>query len=232
MEEFPAEDTRPREFRAPSGKRVVPTMHRVGAFGHTARQGRQALLIPCDEAMDVVALMPDAPLATAELDGETFADLLTGARFTEVDLYLPKVDLTAASELAAPLRALGAGPLFDSWLMVGKVLHQATLRVNEQGVEGAAATAVIAFMGSHDPREALVVRFDRPFLLAVRHRRTGLLLFLAEVSEPQDARRRGGPWRRPRRLVRGSVRGISTSAARGRPRGPRRARRRPRARRP
>jgi serpin B len=184
VEEFPADDTRPRKFRTPSGKQMVPTMHRVGTFGYAARRGWQAVLIPCDEAMDVIALRPDSPLATAELDGAAFADLLTGVRSTEVDLYLPKVDLTAATELTGQLRALGAGPLFDSWLMVEQVLHQATLAVDEQGVEGAAATMVFAIMGGHDPAEALVVRFDRPFLLAVRHRATGLLLFLAEVTEP------------------------------------------------
>ncbi|MCC8245239.1 serpin family protein [Saccharothrix luteola] len=183
-EDFPEEDTRPRKFRAPSGKRMVPTMRRTGASGYAARHGWQSVLIPCEEALDVVALLPDQPLATAELDGEALADLITGVRFTEVDLYLPKVDLEAGSALVEPLRALGAGPLFDSWLLVEQVLHQAKLTLDEHGVEGAAATTMIAAMGWHDPGEALVVRFDRPFLLAVRHRGTGLLLFLAEVTEP------------------------------------------------
>ncbi|WP_053716222.1 serpin family protein [Saccharothrix sp. NRRL B-16348] len=184
VEDFPEDDTRPRKFRTPSGKRMVPTMRRVGTFGHAARHGWQSVLIPCAEALDVVALLPDQPLATAELDGDALADLVTGVRFTEVDLHLPKVDLTEATELAEPLRALGAGPLFDSWLLVEQVLHQAKLALDEHGVEGAAATSAIAAMGWHDPREALVVRFDRPFLLVVRHRGTGLLLFLAEVVEP------------------------------------------------
>ncbi|MER5262437.1 serpin family protein [Actinosynnema sp. NPDC002837] len=184
VEEFPEDDTRPRKFRTPSGKRMVPTMHRTGALGYAARHGWRSVLIPCEEALDVVALLPDQPLATAELDGEALADLITGVRFTEVDLYLPKVALEAATELVEPLRALGAGPLFDSWLLVEQVLHQAKLTLDERGVEGAAATTMIAAMGWHDPEEALVVRFDRPFLLAVRHRRTGLLLFLAEVTEP------------------------------------------------
>ena len=183
-EDFPEDGTRPRKFRTPSGKRMVPTMHRLGTFGHAARHGWQSVLIPCEEALDVVALLPDRPLATAELDGEALADLITGVRFTEVDLYLPRVDLAAATELAGPLRALGAGPLFDSWLLVEQVLHQAKLTLDEHGVEGAATTAMIAAMGWHVPREALVVRFDRPFLLVVRHRGTGLLLFLAEVTEP------------------------------------------------
>jgi serpin B len=63
-------------------------------------------------------------------------------------------------------------------------VHRAKLTLDEHGVEGAAATSMIAEMGWHDPEEALVVRFDRPFLLVVRHRGTGLPLFLAEVVEP------------------------------------------------
>jgi serine protease inhibitor len=183
-EDFPEQDTRPRKFRAPSGKRMVPTLRRVGRFGHAARPGWQSVLIPCDGELEVVALLPDQPLATAGLDGGTLADLLTGVRFTEIELYLPKVDLDGAADLAEPLRALGAGPLFDSWLLVEQVLHRATLTLDEHGVEAAASTSMIAAMGWDDPEEALVVRFDRPFLLAVRHRGTGLLLFLAEVAEP------------------------------------------------
>ncbi|MFD1150552.1 serpin family protein [Saccharothrix hoggarensis] len=182
--EFPAEDTLPRKFRTPAGKVMAPTMRRVGTFSHVARHGWQAVRLPCTEAMDVVALVPDAPLAHARLDGETFADLLTGLSPTAIDLYLPQVDLTAATELADHLRALGAGPLFDSWLMVEKVLHQAKLTLDEQGVEGAAVTTMAAPMSAPPPREARPVRFDRPFLLAVRHRTTGLLLFLAELTNP------------------------------------------------
>ena len=61
----------------------------------------------------------------------------------------------------------------------------AVLRVDEQGLEGAAATAaVVSLTAAAPPSRPVVVRLDRPFLLLVRHRRSGEVYFLARVADP------------------------------------------------
>jgi serpin B len=67
---------------------------------------------------------------------------------------------------------------------VSEVLHQAVLRVDEQGFEGAAATALTMRLTSMIIDEPVAVTVDRPFLLLVRHAGTGAVYFLARVVEP------------------------------------------------
>ena len=73
----------------------------------------------------------------------------------------------------------------DPRLYVDDVVHEAVLRLDEQGFEGAAATAVVMRMTSFIPAEpARTVRVDRPYLLLVRHADTGAIFFLAQVAKP------------------------------------------------
>jgi serpin B len=61
------------------------------------------------------------------------------------------------------------------------------LTVDEAGLEGAAATAMmmtrLAAVGP--PPRPVRVRVDRPFLVLVRHRPSGALYFLARVTDPR-----------------------------------------------
>ncbi len=73
----------------------------------------------------------------------------------------------------------------DERLFVDHVIHEAVLRIDEQGLEGAAATAVMIRPGrSPRPTDPVVVTVDRPFLLAVRHARSKAIYFLAQVARP------------------------------------------------
>jgi serpin B len=60
------------------------------------------------------------------------------------------------------------------------------LTVDEQGLEGAAATGMVmrALALHRDLSEPVVVRVDRPFLFMVRHRPSGAVYFLARVTSP------------------------------------------------
>ena len=56
--------------------------------------------------------------------------------------------------------------------------------MDEQGFEGAAATALTMRLTSMIVDEPVAVTVDRPFLLLVRHAGTGAVYFLARVVEP------------------------------------------------
>ncbi|WP_112229105.1 serpin family protein [Lentzea atacamensis] len=51
---------------------------------------------------------------------------------------------------------------------------------------GAAATPVVLTRGARPrrPADPIVVQVDRPFLLAVRHARSGAIHFLPQVAHP------------------------------------------------
>jgi serpin B len=158
--------------------------------------------VPALGGCAAVALLPDAGLPAAEaaltapvLDG-LLARLDEPAARTRVELRMPRFAVRAAAGLVEPLRTLGVHRAFSadadlSGLVGGlrarisEVRHEAVLRVDESGLEGAAATAVMiarAAFAREDP--PVPVRLDRPFLLLVRHQRSGVIYFLARVTEP------------------------------------------------
>ena len=66
--------------------------------------------------------------------------------------------------------------------------HAATIAVDEEGTEAAAATAVLADVASAPagppPPPPYVFRADRPFLCAVTEAESGAVLFLGRYAGP------------------------------------------------
>jgi serpin B len=58
------------------------------------------------------------------------------------------------------------------------------LKLDEQGLEGAAATAIMMRVVWASREEPLPVLVDRPFLLVIRHANAKAVYFLARVTDP------------------------------------------------
>lgn len=134
-----------------------------------------------------------APGDTALPDARTLGRLYGKAGMREVRLFLPRFEVRSALQLRPPLTELGVRQVFtdradltgitDASLMVDQVIHQAVLRADESGAEGAAATAVTMRLTSFRPPEPpLELRVDRPFLVILRN--AGAILFLAHITDP------------------------------------------------
>jgi serpin B len=120
----------------------------------------------------------------------------TGAEGTaEGTLSIPKLELRWRASLVPALQALGMTDAFDAALadfspmaddgaadgfVVADVVHEAWMKLDEQGTEAAAATAVIV----NDTAAALPLVCDHPFLIVIRDDLTGSLLFVARVMDP------------------------------------------------
>lgn len=196
-EPFKEAATEDKPFHAPGGTRDVPTMHAGFRCGYGAGDGWQVVTLRTAGSAEAVILLPDGELAGAEqaLDGRSLAALLSKVSQQRVELFLPRFEVTGKADLLHPLASLGVGriftpaadfsPLTDSRLCVSKAVHQAVLRVDESGLEGAAATALVMRMAGV-VRDAPPIRVDvdRPFLFLVRHRESGALYFMARVVTP------------------------------------------------
>ena len=66
-------------------------------------------------------------------------------------------------------------------LFIGKVIHQASITVDEAGTEAAAATAVAMVTGMPNPIE---ITIDRTFIYMIRDKQTGSTLFLGRIKNP------------------------------------------------
>ncbi len=190
---FPQEATGPEEFHAPAGTHPVPTMRLKERLAYAERDGWRMVTLPtaADVVVDVL-LPPDGGRLTAD----TLTRLSGAATTTLVDLALPRFRVTTELELNGPLRTLGMASAFlpneadfsgittDDRLYVSNVVHQTVLRVDEQGFEGAAATALVMRAVAMVVADPVPFRVDRPFLVLVRHRDTGVIYFLARVTDP------------------------------------------------
>ncbi|MQA11996.1 MAG: serpin family protein [Pseudonocardiaceae bacterium] len=194
---FAEEHTEPAPFHSPGGAREVATMRQTEQLGYAARDGWQVVQLPAEGGVQAVVLLPDGELSAAEptLDVPRLAELLDAPEPARVDLRMPKLDLGANAELTAPLAGLGVRSVFspaadltglspDPRLVVSSVLHESVLKLDEDGLEGAAATAVLMRLVSMPTGTPIEVRVDRPFLLLVRHAETGAVYFLCRVVEP------------------------------------------------
>ncbi len=68
-------------------------------------------------------------------------------------------------------------------LGITDVIHKAYIDVNEEGTEAAAATGVVVGTTSLGP-PPVVFRADRPFLFLIRDTRSGSILFLGALHNP------------------------------------------------
>ena len=199
---FPARATADAPFYpgdAGGAPLTVPTMRLTSDLAYLRADGYQAVLLPYKEsrlAMAVVLPEADPPAALAPRLARGLAPLLTGATRQSVALSLPKFRQRAGFGLIPVLQQLGVEDAFTSAadfsgitsavrLVIGAVVHQAYIDVDEQGTEAAAATAVamrpMALRRGPEPVRMIV---DRPFLFAITDTATGLPLFLGQVTRP------------------------------------------------
>lgn len=201
LQAFPEAATRPAPFHAPSGTRDVRTMHlQEDHLPYAEAEGWRLLTLATRSEVVADVLLPDDDLATAEpaLTPERLARLYAATRPTKVELALPRFRLEVSLPgLKQVFRRLGVTAAFDRGasdftgmtsarepVWIEEILHKAVLRLDEDGLEGAAATAVlmrtVAMVGGGPIR----FHVDRPFLVVVRHAETGAVYFLARVVEP------------------------------------------------
>lgn len=203
---FEAEATRPLPFTLADGSRItVPLMAQTDAFRHYRGRGFAALDLPYrDGGYVMTVLLPDEAdglpalersLTPALLD-RTFA-ALDRAEPVRVDLLLPKLELRTDYLLGETLQAMGMALAFSNRadfsgigeppMRIGQVIHQTFLRIDEEGTEAAAATAIVEIVITGARIQARPVTFhaDHPFLLLLRDRETGAILFMGRIARPQ-----------------------------------------------
>lgn len=194
---FPPRRTAPAPFYGPAGAIAVETMRVTASMQYAHAPGWQIVDIPAAAGVSATVLLPDDSLDDAEhtLTGSRFLALIQAARPRRVDLSLPRLRQRARLSLTQVLKDSGVHTLFDQRadltglaqgpLAVSDVLHESVLQVDERGLEGAAATAATVARSAAVREEPIIVRIDRPFLLAVRHQVSGVVYFLARVTRPR-----------------------------------------------
>jgi serpin B len=196
---FEKEATSDQSFAAPAGSKSVPFMHATESYRYVETDAASAVEIPLsipDLALEIVLPTGDLAAFEAGLTGASLDQLLAGLEPTGLNLALPKFKLEPATDgsVMKPLQALGMKQAFlgtadfsgitDSFhLTIADVVHKTFFEIDEDGLEAAAVSAVIAVDESASFAETSMV-VDRPFFVVLRDVQTRSVLFLGHVVDP------------------------------------------------
>jgi serine protease inhibitor len=113
---------------------------------------------------------------------------------------LPRFELEWGAALDGVLDRMGMTLAFDRYqadfrdmhtapeqVYIDRVVHRSLLRVDEEGTEAAGVTVAVAQFLNGVPIEPTPLVVDRPFLVAIRERLSGVILFLGAVYDPEPA---------------------------------------------
>jgi serpin B len=195
---FDLAQTRPAPFQGADGSSAMVDMMNVRTrlpYAH-GPWGEAVQLPYAGGQWSLVAVLPPEESARRERSlGQEWLEEIDGAlREQTVALGFPRFTTGLSVDLKPLLQELGMVQAFDiqaadftgidesRMLFLDATRTQAFMTVNEEGTEVAAGTAaVFAEKSASLPRE---VRFNRPFLFAIRHRTTGVVLLLGRISMP------------------------------------------------
>ena len=195
--------TEPGTFHAPDGDMTVDYMQQTFSGSsivkgdgylrfslYLSRVGRMTFVLP-DEGVSLESLLGSPEkIHTLLHEGETMR--------ADVHVKLPKFSFYDSMELSKILQSLGLATSFtdsaDFSAMcnlpanISRVLQESYIGVDEDGVEAAAYTMVVAVDGCPMPEELPEIDFhlERPFLFAIEGR-DGTVLFIGTVTEPTPA---------------------------------------------
>lgn len=198
---FDSDDTREQPFRRADGSTVTVDMMSISdvefgfGYGNVGDAGYAAVDLPYGGgAFSMLAVVPDGDVRelAASLDADALERIVAGLHPTVVDgVSIPKFELSYDGYLNDALKRMGMevaftpaadftrlSPIGDR-LCITFVRQKTFMEVDERGTRAAAVTAVGIGLESFTGLTA-----DRPFLIALRERLSGTILFLGVVGDP------------------------------------------------
>jgi len=183
---------------------TVSMMHQKNTFPYALSDSVQILELPYSgKDISMLVLLPEKSKGLARLETDLTAEKLSlwtdALKPQTVRVFLPKFTMSSTLRLDDSLKKLGMTDAFDPGtadfspmtvnkdkLFIGAVVHKAFVDVNEAGTEAAAATGVLVGLTSAVRAPTPVFRADHPFIVLIRANRSGSILFMGRVSEPDN----------------------------------------------
>jgi serine protease inhibitor len=196
---FDPAQTRPEQFHLVGGKSVDASMMYSPDGRYRFRQDEKFIAAELPYASDdfklVVVTTKISPARAHEF--ARVSQWMSGEHFTEQDglIVLPRMKMSSDVELLTVLDAMGLSPArlrhdaFRRFTAVpqtlSRVVQKAELNIDEEGTEAAAATAATTWRSSPMVRYTKMI-VNKPFVFALREKRTGLVLLNGYVATVKD----------------------------------------------
>ncbi len=198
MEKFDEKDTRDENFRISKNNSVkVPMMRQNdGKFNYAENDKLQILEMPYSgEELSMLILLPkNNDLTTLEnlLSTKKLSEWKKDLEKQDVEVYIPKFKFETKYLMSENLEKMGMPVAFSNsadfsgmtmaenfW--IDFVIHQAFIKVNEEGTEAAAVTASVVGTAEH---RTPIFHADHPFIFLIQDKSTGNILFMGRVVDP------------------------------------------------
>ena len=196
--------TKPHDFKAIHGTHKVSMMENSAEYSYANDKSQESIRLPyANGSFAMYVVLPhDAntlPAFVQGLTAEKFSTQIAELRQRKGTIELPRFSLTYDTALNTTLSKLGMGIAFENGadfsgiargpaqLRISDVRHATFLKVDEEGTEAAAATSIgirATAVRPVIPPFHMVV--DHPFFLAIRDERSGQILFMGVINEPQS----------------------------------------------
>jgi serpin B len=200
QDKFDPANTRPGPFTTAAGSQVsVPMMSQQMVYSYGAGTGYRAIKVPFEalSSLSMVFVVPDDMASfQSQLTASKFASILGSLKRYDVSFWLPKYSVQSRVDLATVLEAMGMPDLFsaqkadlsgittDEQLFIDRVIHQANMDVDEEGVTAAAVTISLGLGGAAEPPPHVDFKVDKPFLYFIRDEKSGAILFMGRIDDP------------------------------------------------
>eukprot|EP00092_Neocalanus_flemingeri_P033064 GFUD01035958.1.p1 GENE.GFUD01035958.1~~GFUD01035958.1.p1 ORF type:complete len:517 (+),score=130.80 GFUD01035958.1:101-1651(+) len=157
-----------------------------------------------NQNMTMMIILPDEDIAiesvNAWLRTQDFNELHKKLSLKTIHFKMPKFDINFKTSLVQDFGDLGVQALFndelanlsnisDEPLVVSNVLHEAIVKVDEEGSEAAAVTGIELDLRTSDSF-TLPITVNRPFIFVIQDIRNNIPLFIGKVVNPTDQKPR------------------------------------------
>ena len=200
-DQFQDANTYTETFHGAVSDKDADFMHRSDTGQYFYSEHFAAVNLGFEAAGSMWLLLSDEGVTPADLlkSGEAMDFVLSGgakgaeSTFLKIDMAVPKFDVEADMDLAEKLTALGAGSMFTNQadfsnltdmdgVFISSATHDARVKIDEEGCEAAAFTAMMYCGTALPPDERVEFKLDRPFLFALMGE-DGLPLFMGVVNQ-------------------------------------------------
>jgi serpin B len=205
--EFDEENTGEMDFYINDMDHVaVDMMSQVAEVGYLMNEDVEMIELPYgDDTFSALFIKPGSEISSVDELIETKLSQVQLQRWIselnvgQIGYFVPKLELAYKRQLIPDLFHLGISDLFTEGsadltelfndvnnIYVSSVLQKTFLKMNEEGTEAAAVTAVTVTLESAGPSWPTII-YDEPYLLLLREKSTGTILFIGKIGNPQES---------------------------------------------
>lgn len=185
----------------------IPFMRQTAHFGIHQEADHIAIELPFkkDKSTDTVlalyVVLPNENISISTIETQMSSShlkhLFSSMESERIDLSLPKFKISSELNAKKILQSMGLSTPFSSkatfdlsnlnpneQMVISDILHNAIFEIDEVGGKGAAATVIVMRTTSMMPTPPKSIVVNRPFLIYVADKTTGMILFAGRVSQP------------------------------------------------